>query len=177
MKLIIFLIHFVAVWLTVLRPGGVRAIAAENIVLRKQLIGMSRNCRPAPKLTILDRVIYGFLTSMINVKRLSRIAITIKPATLLKFHKALVQRKYHLLFSNKSYRKPGPSGPNPALINAIIEMKTRNPRYGCRRIAMQISNAFGVDIDKDVVRRVLNKQFKDLPHSDGPSWVFRPCER
>ena len=34
-------------------------------------------------------------------------------------------------------------------------MKRRNPGYGCRRIAQQLAKAFGVEGDKDVVRRVL----------------------
>ncbi|MCH9764358.1 MAG: hypothetical protein K0U24_09095 [Gammaproteobacteria bacterium] len=57
---------------------------------------------------------------MLNTHRLSRIAIILKPETLLKFHKALVTRKYHLLFSNKSLKKPGGKGPeqgNPPLYN------------------------------------------------------------
>jgi hypothetical protein len=33
-------------------------------------------------------------------------------------------------------------------------MKRRNPRWGCPRIAQQIALAFGVEIDKDVVRRI-----------------------
>jgi len=71
----------------------------------------------------------------------------------LKYHRALVKRKYHLLYSAKTPRKPGPKGPEQAVINVIIEMKQRNLRYGYRRIAMQVSNTFGIDIDKDVVRR------------------------
>lgn len=63
------------------------------------------------------------------------------------------------------------TGPAQLLINAIIEMKRRNPNYGYRRIAMQISSAFGVTIDKDVVRRVLTKYYKDSPHDHGPSWL------
>jgi hypothetical protein len=53
--------------------------------------------------------------------------------------------------------KPGPKGPGPELVSAIVEMKRRNPRFGCRRIAQQIALLFGVEIDKDVVRRVLAK--------------------
>jgi putative transposase len=34
-------------------------------------------------------------------------------------------------------------------------LKQRNPRWGCPRIAEQIALAFGIDIDKDVVRRIL----------------------
>ncbi|MBI4291071.1 MAG: helix-turn-helix domain-containing protein [Betaproteobacteria bacterium] len=58
------------------------------------------------------------------------------------------------------------------LIAAIVEMKRRNPKFGCVRIAQQISHAFGVDIDKDVVRRVLAKHFP--PGDSGtndPSWL------
>jgi hypothetical protein len=54
-------------------------------------------------------------------------------------------------------RKPGPKSPGPELVTAIVEMKRRNPRFGYRRIAQQIAFAFGVEIDKDDVRRVLAK--------------------
>ena len=132
MRLLAFISSFIAVWLRLLRPGGFRSVAAENIALRKQLITLSRQKKRAPRLTTFDRITFGILTSMMNMKRLSRIAIILKPATLLKFHKSLVQRKYHLLFSNKSPKKPGRKGPEQNLIDAIIEMKRRNPRYGYR---------------------------------------------
>lgn len=35
-------------------------------------------------------------------------------------------------------------------------MEQRNPRWGSPRIAQQIGFAFGVEIDKDVVRRILS---------------------
>jgi putative transposase len=50
-------------------------------------------------------------------------------------------------------------------------MKLHNRRFGCRRIAMQILNAFGLEVSKDLVRRTLNKHFTGLPSSDGPSWL------
>ena len=43
------------------------------------------------------------------------------------------------------------------LIAAVVEIKSRNPKFGCVRIAQQLSYAFGIEIDKDVVRRVLVK--------------------
>lgn len=57
----------------------------------------------------------------------------------MRFHDALVKRKYRWLFLSKRWRRPGPKGPGPELINAIVEMKRRNPRFGCRRIAQQIA--------------------------------------
>ncbi len=87
---------------------------------------------------------------MISVKCLTKIAIILKSVTLPKFHKAFVNRKYRLMFSNKSAKKPGPTGPDAKLIHLIVDMKKRNPSYGYRRIAMQISNAFGIVINKDI---------------------------
>jgi putative transposase len=74
-------------------------------------------------------------------------------------------------FSKIMRRALRPKGPSQELISAIIEMKRRNPRFGCRRLAMQISNAFGCEIDKDVVRRILSKYLKLSPAGGGPSWL------
>ena len=50
-------------------------------------------------------------------------------------------------------------------------MKQRNPRFGCPRIAQQINKAFGIEIDKDVVRRVLAAHYRPGSGVDGPSWL------
>ncbi len=50
-------------------------------------------------------------------------------------------------------------------------MKRRNPRLGCRKIAEQISNAFGLEINKDVVRRILIEHYRPAPGGAGPSWL------
>ena len=53
-----------------------------------------------------------------------------------------------------------------------MELKHRNPKFGCVRIAQQISHAFGIEIDKDVVRRVLAKHYRPSESgSTGPSWL------
>ena len=170
-KLIAFIFSYIVLCLRLLSPGGMRAIAAENMVLRQRLITLSRNQKRAPKSTFFEKITFGLFVSMINSRHLTRIAIILKPVTLLKFHRALVSRKYRLLFSNKSSKKPGPKGPDEKLIHLVIEMKQRNPSYGYRRIAMQIANAFGLVIDKDVVRRVLSKHYKNNPEDTGPSWL------
>jgi putative transposase len=62
--------------------------------------------------------------------------------------------------------------PSAELIVVIVEMKRRNPRFGCMRIAQQIAHAFGVEIDKDIVRRVLAKHYRpDDSGPNGPSWL------
>ena len=103
--------------------------------------------------------------------RLMRSAIVLKPLTILRFHKALVKRKYRLLFTSINRSKPGPRGPSPELVSAIVNMKQKNPRFGYQRIANQISHTFNIHVDKDVVRRVLATHYKPEPGSGGPSWL------
>ena len=51
-------------------------------------------------------------------------------------NQALVRGKYRRLFSSSARpKKPGPKGPSESLIRAIVELKSRNPRFGCPRIA------------------------------------------
>lgn len=144
---------------------------AENIMLRKQLIIVSRHRRRSPNLSFGDRLHFAFLTALFYPSRIAKLAIIIKPSMLIKFHKALVKRKYRTLFSCHSRQKSCPDGPSQELINTIVEMKKRNPRFGCCRIAMQISTMFGIDVDKNVVWRVLSKHYHPTSNNDGPSWL------
>ena len=97
--------------------------------------------------------------------------MVLKPSTLLHLHHVLTKRKYHLLFSSRRGCRPGPKGPAKELIDAVVEIKRRNPTWGCPRIAQQITLAFGVGIDKDVVRRILGKHYRPESGSGGPSWL------
>jgi hypothetical protein len=101
----------------------------------------------------------------------SPFAVVLKPSTLLHLHSLLCRRKYRLLFSPKRGRRPGPKGPKREIIDAVIEMKRRNPNWGCPRLAQQIALAFGVEIDKDVVRRILSIHYRPESDAGGPSWL------
>ena len=81
------------------------------------------------------------------------------------------QQKYRLLFSPNRRRKPGPKGPSAELIDAVVDMKQRNPRWGCPRIAQQIALVFHIQIDKDIVRRILAHHHWLGDDSGGPSWL------
>jgi putative transposase len=82
----------------------------------------------------------------------------------------LVQGKYRRLFSSTPCsKKPGPKGPDEELIQAIVELKSRNPRFGCPRIARILSRTFEVDVDKNVVHRVLAQHYRPTSGGSGPS--------
>src|SRR2546430_9583568 len=62
-------------------------------------------------------------------------------------------------------------GPRAELIRAVVEMKQRNPNWGCPRIAQQMALAFHIQINKDVVRRILGHHYQPGHSSGGPSWL------
>ncbi len=172
MKDVIYLLfHLLTTVAKLLRPGGSRTVIAENLLLKQQLIIHSRARERAPNLSAKDRALLGFWSLLLNPRRVARSAIIIKPSTLLRFHNALKTRKYRLLYSPGGGRKPGPKGPSAEIINAIVAMKQRNPRFGCPRISQQINLAFGLELDKDIVRRVLATHYHPDPSGRGPSWL------
>ena len=166
-------VHLMATLAKLSRPGGARSVIAESLLLKHQLIVSGRSRRRTPPLTTLDRFVFGLTTFFVSRRRVEKLAAILKPATLLRFHRALVDWKYRRLFSStETRRKPGPKGPTEEIVAVILQIKLRNPRFGNQRIAAQISRAFAVQIDKDVVRRVLAKHFSpNHPDTSGPSWL------
>ncbi len=169
--LLILAVHLLATIAKLVRPGGVRAVVAESLVLKHQLLISSRARRRAPNLNSFDRFLLGLGSLFVPPSRLPKLAVILKPRTLFRFHEALKKRKYRWLFSSGGHRRPGPKGPSKELIDAIVEFKRRNPRVGCPRIAQQLAHAFGIDINKDIVRRVLAKHYRPEAGTDGPSWL------
>ena len=150
-------IHLLVTIARLFGPGGARSVIAETLLVKHQLLILNRSRARAPDIRPTDRVIAGLCAILMRPARLLRSAIVLRPSTILSFHRALVKRKYHLLFTPKTRGTPGPTGPSPELISAIVEMKRRNPSFGYQRIADQISLVFEIEIEKDVVRRVLAK--------------------
>src|SRR4030081_2736968 len=153
--LLILAVHLLATIARLVRPGGVRVVVAESLLIKQQLLISSRARRRAPNLNSFDRFVLGLGSLFVPASRIPKLAVILKPRTLLRFHEALKKRKYRWLFSSESHRRPGPKGPSKELIDAIVEFKRRNPRVGCPRISQEIAHAFGIDINKDIVRRVL----------------------
>jgi transposase InsO family protein len=94
------LLHLAVMTAKLCGPGGVRAVIAENLLLKQQLIVLRRARQRAPNLTVRDRLLSGFGSLFLSV-----------------------------------------------------------------------SQTFGVDIDKNVVHRVLSKHYRPAPGGTGPSWL------
>src|ERR1035437_8345524 len=169
--LVVLFIHFIATLARLLRPGGARSIVAESLLLKHHLLILNRSRQRAPNLAAADRILAGWLALWLRPTRLLRSAIALKPSTLLGLHQAMCKQKYRMLFSTNHNRKPGPKGPSAELVHAVVEMTQRNPRWGCPRIAEQITLAFNLPIDKDVVRRILAHHYWPGGDATGPSWL------
>ena len=169
--LAVLFLHLVVTLIRLVGPGGTRAVVAESVLIKQQLLILNRSRRRSPNLRLADRMVAGVCTLLMRPSRLVRVAIVLQPSTLLRFHRALTARKYRRLFSSTVPRRPGPKGPSREVMAAVVDMKQRNPTWGCPRIAQQIALAFGIPMNKDVVRRILAVRYTPKPEAAGPSWL------
>ena len=55
------LAHLLATLARLLGPGGVRAVVADNLLMKQQLLIINRSRRRAPNLTPIDRMLHCYL--------------------------------------------------------------------------------------------------------------------
>jgi len=83
-----------------LAPGGARAVVAESVLIKQQLLILNRSRKRSPNLCLAERLVAGVCTLLMRPSRLVRSAIVLKPATLFRLRRALIRRKYRRLFSS-----------------------------------------------------------------------------
>ena len=125
-EVVILFLHLVVTIIRLTVPGGLRSVVAESMLVKHQLLILSRGRKRAPNLCAADRIITGLCTLLMRRMRVLRSAIVLKPSTLLNLHKLLTKRKYRLLFSPRHGHRPGPKGPKQDVIDAVVAMKRRN---------------------------------------------------
>ena len=96
--LAVLFLHLIATVARVAGPGGARSVVAESVLVKHQLLILNRSRKRSPNLRPADRVVVGLCALFMRPGRLIRSAIVLKPSTLLRLHRALVQRKYRRLF-------------------------------------------------------------------------------
>jgi len=57
--LIVLIVHLTTTLLRIARPGGLRSVIAESVLIKHQLLIVNRSRRRAPNLRVLDRLIAG----------------------------------------------------------------------------------------------------------------------
>ena len=79
MHLLILAVHVLATIAKLMRPGGVRAVVAEFVMLKHQLVISRRARRRAPNLNSFDRFVFGLGSLFVPASRLPKLAVILKP--------------------------------------------------------------------------------------------------
>ncbi len=96
--LLLLAVHLLVILAKLMRPGGAHSVIAESLLLKHQLIISRRSSRRAPPLSTIDRFVLGLTALFVRPRRIAKVAAVVKPSTLLRFHKALVDRRYRRLY-------------------------------------------------------------------------------
>ena len=135
----------------------------EILVLRHQLRVLRRKSDP-PKLRAIDRVLLAAASRSIPRERWSCFLVT--PATLLRWHRELVRKKW-------TYGKTAPSGRppiDPRVAELVLRIARENPRWGCVRIQGELAK-LGIRVSATTVRTLLRTaRLGPAPRRTGPSW-------
>ena len=83
--LLILFVHLIGIVVRLAKPGGLRSVVAESVLVRHQLLILNRGRKRAPKLRAADRIITGLCALFIRPARLVGSAIVLKRSTLLYF--------------------------------------------------------------------------------------------
>ena len=145
-------------------------MVAESTLVRHQLLILNRGRMRAPNLRASDRLAAGFhpVHAPGTHPPLRHRAEALHLAA---FAQPVEETKVPPAVFVQVRASTRPEGPNKELIDAVVALKRRNPSWGCPRIAQQIALAFAVEIDKDVVRRILSAHYRPEWDSAGPTWL------
>ena len=89
--LLLLLIHLLAVLARLAGPVGVRGLVAENVLLKQRLLILGRTRRRGPNLSSAERFVLGLCTLLVSPGRWPKLAVGVRPSTLLELRKCLVR--------------------------------------------------------------------------------------
>ncbi|WP_433432840.1 integrase core domain-containing protein [Nonomuraea sp. CA-141351] len=134
------------------------ALRHENQVLRRQINGRPRWDRT-------DRLWLAALSRLVHRRRWAE-AFPVTPATILRWHRNLVARKW--TFTDR--RRPGRPSTHRPVKALIVRMARENPRWGHKRIQGELAR-LGYNIAASTVWEILHAAGIDpAPRRAGPTW-------
>ena len=132
-------------------------------MLRHQLAVLRRQVS-RPQYTPADRITLAVLARLMPRERWTAFLVT--PATLLRWHRELVARRW-------TYRSAGPGGRSldPEVVEVVLRLARENGRWGYLRIVGECRK-LGVTVSASSVRRILRRhRLGPAPRRGGPSWT------
>jgi putative transposase len=155
---------FYAIIRRVLRLSGISSdTAAELLVLRHELAVLRRQIK-RPKLRRRDKLFLSAMSRMLPRERWAAFIVT--PATLVRWHRELVRRKW--TYKHRPAQGRPPIDPETRAL--IVRMARENPRWGCVRIKGELQG-LGIIVSTTTIRTILRRAgLGPAPRRDGPTW-------
>jgi putative transposase len=156
-----------AVWRRVLRllagsSSSAATLEVENAVLRHQLAVLRRKVK-RPRLRRRDKVLLAAASRLLPRERWS--SFLVRPRTLVRWHRALVRRKW-----TYRHRRPGRPPIDPEVRELVLRLGRENPRWGCVRIQGELRK-LGIRVGATTIRTTLRQAgLPPAPRRSGPSW-------
>ncbi|MEV0408997.1 hypothetical protein [Actinoallomurus sp. NPDC050550] len=137
----------------------------ELLVLRHENQVLRRHLRGRPRWDHVDRLWLTALSRLVNRRRWAEI-FPVTPATILRWHRHLVARKW----TNTNRRRPGRPSTGVSIKTLILRMARENPTWGHRRIQGELAR-LGYAIAASTVWEILHAAGIDpTPRRAGPTW-------
>ena len=64
--ILIVFVHLIVTVVRLIKPGGLRAVVAESVLTRHQILILNRSRKRAPNLRVSDRIIAGLCTLLMH---------------------------------------------------------------------------------------------------------------
>ncbi len=140
---------------------------AEILVLRHQLAVLRRQVA-RPRFSWSDRALIATLTRLVPRERWAAFLVT--PDTILRWHRALVRRRW--TYPHRGSGRP-PLGNKT--IELIVRVARENSRWGYLRIVGECKK-LGIVVSKGSVANVLRRHgLRPAPRRAGPTWAEFLC--
>src|SRR6059036_2402517 len=141
---------------------GLHVKDVELLVLRHELEILRRQVA-RPKLSTADRALLA--AAGCHLPRSSRGVLLVTPRTLLRWHQALVRRKWR-----QPRGRVGRPPLAPEVRELVLRLARENPRWGHRRICGELRK-LGFIVSATSIRRLLaHAGLEPAPRRVGPSW-------
>jgi putative transposase len=167
--LVVLFIHLIAILTQLLQPGGVRSLVAESLLLKHQLLIVNRSRQRSPTLVLVGPHpcrFDGALGPPYSSSPFRNCTEALDTASPSQSHEQ-TKVPYAVLTESTSEARPERTQRR----THPFGRRDQAPNWGCPRIAQQIPLAFHLQIDKDVVRRILARHYRPSQDSGGPSWL------
>ena len=136
---------------------------AEFLVLRHQLAVLQRQVA-RPQFSWSDRALTATLAKLVPRERWAAFLVT--PETILRWHRALVRRRWTYL-----HRGPGRPRLPQETVEVIVRLSKENSGWGYLRIVGELKK-LGIAVSKGSVANMLRRHgLRPAPRRAGPTWT------